>query len=213
MSEAESIEITDIDPRELGNLETPNPNVMDPHDYQALVAGITKYGFLQPILVLWKEDSSKYVVIDGVHRSKAAIEAGLSNIPAVVAKDEAHAEILRIALNKIRGQLDITEVGRQLESLLEDGFSKEDLELTGFQDYEIDAMLDAMSDTDDDLLDDVDTSSAQPKPKTYNLVLKFPSEVDKASVKEAFEKMGKGDLELGALHLAVSCNTNKEARL
>lgn len=184
----------EVDPRKLKSLPTPNPNVMDPASYESLVAGMKKEQYcLQPLLLV-EEDDGLYVV-DGEHRKSASIEAGLSTVPAVITDDRERAEILRIALNKTRGELDISEVQRQMHTLLEEGFTKEDLTYTGFQDWEVTAMLDSLSmDEDEELLGSV-TSDIQPeKPKTYSLNIKFETESERARVREFFEDVGDGNL-------------------
>ncbi len=194
------IQMIDVYPKELKELPTKNPNVMEPELYAALVNSIKTDGFLQPVLVV--EEGGEYVIIDGIHRTKAAVECGLSTIPAVLASDRARAEVLRIALNKTRGELDVTEVSRQLQTLVEEGFSKEDLLLTGFQEWEITTMLDNMDlDEDFDLTGAV-TSPIEPvKPKTYALNFKFNSESERARVKEALEESGDGNALAGLLFL------------
>jgi len=197
-----NIKLTSVSVADLKHLPTKNPNVMDPNEYEALVAGIKKYGFLQPILVL--EDRGSYVVVDGVHRAKAAAEIGLAQVPAVVAEDPHAAEILRIAMNKIRGQLDLTEVGRQLQQLLDTGVDENTLTLTGFASWEIEAMLETLSGVDEDeLLAGASTTSAPAKEKFYTLSFKFDSDSKRVQVREALEKLGNGDPTQGLI-LAVA---------
>lgn len=187
---------------DLTHLPTTNPNVMEPHAYAYLVKGIRKYGFLQPILVV--KENGATILVDGVHRKKAALEVGLVEVPAVVAKDRDQAEILRIAMNKLRGELDLSEVTRQLSLMLDVGFATEELELTGFQEWEMKALLDTQDDSH--LLDDVDTSPPSTATKTFNIILKYGAESDRALVKEALEELGNGDLLTGlerALELSV----------
>jgi len=190
--------VREVDPRGLAHLPTKNPNVMDPHTFDALVASIKRDGFLQPILVV--EENDKLLLIDGVHRTRAAIEAGLVTIPAVIAPDRGRAEILRIALNKMRGELDLSEIGRQLQQLLDTGLTNEDLTYTGFASWEVDALLESSASLTDADLDGADTSPPAPatKAKTYSLTFRFDSESHRARVREALESLSdEGDLTEG----------------
>lgn len=180
-----------VNPHELRHLPTKNPNVMDKDIMRSLVEVIRRDGFLQPVLVV---DEDGYVIVDGVHRTAAAIELGLEEIPAVVAPDRKRAEILRIALNKHRGELNISEVSHQLQLLLDTGFDREELQLTGFQEWEIETMLDGMDLDEDDDLKGANVAPIEPeKPKTYALNFKFTTESERARIKEALEEAGDGN--------------------
>lgn len=187
-----------VDPRELKKLPTKNPNVMEPTLFASLVQGIETDGFLQPVLVV--EEDGHFVIVDGVHRTAAAIDVGLEEVPAVVAPDRERAEVLRIALNKLRGELDVSEVSRQLQMLVDTGLDRSDLELTGFQDWEIETMLDGFNMDDDLDLSGANTTPIDPvKPKTYALNFKFQSESERARAKEALEELGDGNALTGLL--------------
>lgn len=196
-----TIPIKQLDPNTLGHLPTTNPNVMDPWKFEQLVNGIREHGFLQPVLVVFEDDEP--VIVDGEHRTRAAKEVGLKKIPCAVARDRKHAEILRIALNRLRGELDLGEVGRQLDVLSEMGFDTSELELTGFSEAEIDALTQAVEFTDeDDLLSGSTTTADETtKERTFNLTLKFNSDATRAAVRERFTQAGDGNLEAGACAL------------
>ena len=196
-----TIPIKQIDPNTLGHLPTTNPNVMDPWKFEQLVNGIREHGFLQPVLVVFEDDEP--VIVDGEHRTRAAKEVGLKKIPCAVARDRKHAEILRIALNRLRGELDLGEVGRQLDVLSEMGFDTGELELTGFSEAEIDALTQAVEFTDeDDLLSGSTTTADETtKERTFNLTLKFDSDATRAAVRERFTQAGDGNIEAGACAL------------
>lgn len=195
-----AVKIIEVDPQELKRLPTKNPNVMDPHIVRTLEAVIKEDGFLQPVLIV--EEGGEYLIVDGVHRTEAAIRLGMETIPAVVAPDRARAEILRIALNKLRGELDVSEVTRQFQLLLDTGLEKSDLEMTGFQDWEIETMLEGFDFDEDAHLSGASVTPIQPeKPKVYPLNFKFNSESERARVKEALEEHGDGDALDGLLSL------------
>lgn len=190
-----TLPIIQVDPRKLKRLPTTNPNVMEPQVFEALCKAIEKYGMLQPVLVV--EEDDEHLLIDGVHRSEACIEIGLFDIPAVLAEDREHAELLRIGMNKMRGELDLTTTTEQLQLLLTDGFDMQDLELTGFPEWEITALLQAAQD-DGDVLTGADVTMPAPeKEKTFPLVFKFESESERAKVKETLEALGSGNAHEG----------------
>lgn len=195
-----NVQLIYVDPRTLKELPTKNPNVMDPATYESLVQAIRTDGFLQSLLIV--DEDGEYYIIDGVHRRRAAVEVGLTTVPALVAPDRARAEVLRIALNKMRGELDISEVTRQLQTLLDTGFTNEELQLTGFQSWEIEAMLENLNaDEDDTLLGSTTTLDTSERPKTYSLNFKFDTESDRARVREVLESAGSGNALAGLLQL------------
>jgi hypothetical protein len=186
-----STTIIEVDPTTLRHLPTTNPNVMDPSTFEGLVAGIEVDGFLQPVLIV--EEDGEHVIIDGVHRTQAAVKIGLPTIPAVLAPDRGRAEILRLALNRMRGELDLSEVSKQMQFLLDEGYTNEELTLTGFASWEIDALLDSTIDGDE--LTGADTTPIAPeKPKTYSLNIRFESESHRARIREALEDLGDGNI-------------------
>lgn len=171
-------------------MESRNPNVLGPERFEALKKGIAKHGFVQPILVY--EQDGEYVIVDGVHRVQATRELGMPKISAVVAGSPAEARMLRLALNKIRGELNQTVVGEDLLALQET-YDYEELTLSGFNAAEVKVLLE-MADYDedeDDLLSGAPLDMPDsPGPKTYNLTLKFESESQRALVKEWLESRG-----------------------
>jgi len=110
----------------------PNPGQprtkFDPEALSALAASIETSGIVQPILVRPLPDGS-YELVAGERRWRAAQEAGLEKVPAVV-REQAEAERLQAALieNMVREDLNPVEEARACAALVEDlGLSKEDL--------------------------------------------------------------------------------------
>lgn len=174
-----------------------NPNVMREDDFARLRTNIQREGFLQPILVrrVPGGDPPLWDVIDGAHRLRAAVEIGLRDVPCVVLPadyPDDKARLLQIGMNRLRGQLDLTEVAGVLAEL--DGA---DLALSGFSDSEIAGLLAAIAppdlsqigaDVGDVLVDD--DSDRAPK---FDLVLPFDSAADLKAAKRALKKAaGKG---------------------
>ena len=110
----------------------PNPGQprtnFDPEALSALAASIEASGVVQPLLVRPLPDGS-YELVAGERRWRAAQEAGLEKVPAVV-RDQAEAERLQAALieNMVREDLNPVEEARACAALIEDlGLTKEDL--------------------------------------------------------------------------------------
>ncbi len=110
----------------------PNPNQprtqFDAEALSALAASIGSSGVVQPLLVRPLPDGS-YELVAGERRWRAAQEAGLEKVPAVV-RDQAEAERLQAALieNMVREDLNPVEEARACAALIEDlGLSKEEL--------------------------------------------------------------------------------------
>lgn len=183
-------------------LKTANPNVMSQARLTALRDVIQDQGFVQPILCQRK--GKKFVLIDGHHRIEAMKQLGNEEILSVIAKDGAHAKLLRIALNKIRGDLDYTLVSEELSGILDEGdLSREDLSMTGFSEGELAGLLDMFQQTDEDALlqgSDTTVNPVDDSPKTHNISLKFESETQKAQVREKLLECG-GSLEEGVMRL------------
>jgi ParB family chromosome partitioning protein len=99
---------------------TPNPH--QPRqamgDLSELVASVREKGILEPILV--RPVGSRYQIIAGERRYRAALEAGLAEIPCIV-RDTSDAETMEIALieNLQRKDLSAFEEADGLKTLAE----------------------------------------------------------------------------------------------
>lgn len=94
----QSIPIEDIDP----NPNQPRQNV---GDLSEMIASIREKGILEPILVRRKE--SRFQIVAGERRYRAALEAGLPEIPCVV-KELSDPEAMEIALIENLQRKDLT---------------------------------------------------------------------------------------------------------
>ncbi len=110
----------------------PNPGQprtkFDPEALNALAASIEASGIVQPLLVRPLADGS-YELVAGERRWRAAKQAGLEKVPAVV-RDQAEAERLQAALieNMVREDLNPVEEAKACAALVEDlGLTKEEL--------------------------------------------------------------------------------------
>lgn len=117
-----------IDPHRI----VPNPRQprthFDADDLAELVHSVREFGVLQPVVVRATEDGA-YELVMGERRTRAAREAGLATIPAVL-REAADEDLLRDALleNLHRSQLNPLEEASAYQQLLEDfGITQEEL--------------------------------------------------------------------------------------
>jgi ParB family chromosome partitioning protein len=110
----------------------PNPNQprtkIDSASLSGLASSIEANGIVQPLLVRPLADGS-YELIAGERRWRAAQEAGLAKVPAVV-RDQELAERLQVALieNMVREDLNPVDEARACAALVNElGLSKEEL--------------------------------------------------------------------------------------
>ena len=117
-----------IDPHSI----VPNPRQprthFDTEDLAELVHSVREFGVLQPVVVRANEQG-EYELIMGERRTRAAREAGLTSIPAVI-RETADEHLLRDALleNLHRSELNPLEEASAYQQLLEDfGITQEEL--------------------------------------------------------------------------------------
>lgn len=122
------IHLIQVDPQAI----VPNPRQprthFDPEDLAELVHSVREFGVLQPVVVR-KNGDGEYELIMGERRTRAAREAGLTAIPAIV-RDTADEDLLRDALleNLHRSELNPLEEASAYQQLLEDfGITQEEL--------------------------------------------------------------------------------------
>lgn len=110
----------------------PNPKQprtrFDPEALAGLASSIEASGVVQPLLVRPLRDGS-YELVAGERRWRAAQQAGLERVPAIV-RDSERAERLQVALieNVVREDLNPVDEARACAALVDDlGLSKEEL--------------------------------------------------------------------------------------
>jgi len=110
----------------------PNPDQprrrFDPESISRLASSLEEAGVIQPVVVR-PLDSGLYELVVGERRWRAAQEAGLETVPALV-RQSADAEVLQTALieNVSREDLNPIDEARALAALVDDlGVSKQDV--------------------------------------------------------------------------------------
>jgi hypothetical protein len=79
-----------------------NPNKMSKGSYNSLKEVIKQYGFIVPIIT-----NKRFLIADGYHRLKAAIELGMNEVPVIALDvEEVDRRLLRQVMNKLRGEHD-----------------------------------------------------------------------------------------------------------
>ena len=123
-----------------------NPRRHGSRQVSVLATSIRKYGMINPIVI---DDDDE--VIAGHGRLLAAQKLGLHFVPIIraVGLSASEKRALRIADNKLaeRSAWDKRLLNEQLELLIKDDF---DMELTGFDDIEIEKLVTGESDDSDD---------------------------------------------------------------
>ena len=173
-----------------------NPNRMEPNDYAMLRAAIGRVGFLQPILV--RADGAQFRIVDGHHRARAAKEVGLERVTAVIWDGtEEMRRALQIGMNRMRGELDLGIVAQELAALADLGWNADDLVVTGFTGSELDALLEAARQTDEDIMDEgvgklrLDPEENDEEVRAFTLELSFASAEELKAARRALKKAAK----------------------
>lgn len=122
------IHLIQVDPNTIvANPRQPRTH-FNPEDLAELVHSVREFGVLQPVVVR-KNSEGQYELIMGERRTRAAREAGLEVIPAIV-RETADEDLLRDALleNLHRSELNPLEEASAYQQLLEDfGITQEEL--------------------------------------------------------------------------------------
>ncbi|MEU4014212.1 ParB/RepB/Spo0J family partition protein [Microbacterium sp. NPDC028030] len=128
LEQVPGIHLIQVDPNAIvANPRQPRTH-FDPDDLAELVHSVREFGVLQPVVVR-KNADDEYELIMGERRTRAAREAGLEVIPAIV-RDTADEDLLRDALleNLHRSELNPLEEASAYQQLLEDfGITQEEL--------------------------------------------------------------------------------------
>lgn len=106
-----------------------NPNIVAPPEMRLLQHSIEEDGYTQPIVTIYDEENDKYVVVDGAHRYKNAVNVfGLTYIPVVVInKDIKDRMASTIRHNRARGEHNVTQMSNIVAELFMLGWTDEQI--------------------------------------------------------------------------------------
>lgn len=115
-------EIKRMDPKKLTYLKE-NARYMTHEQFKRLVQNVKNDGCLTSAPFVWHNViTDEYIVMSGNHRTKAAIEAGLTAIDVIMTSDpltEAQRIAIQISHNSISGQDDLATLKNLYEKILD----------------------------------------------------------------------------------------------
>lgn len=137
-------------------------------EYEKLRRSIEEFGYIEPII--WNERSGN--VVGGHQRPKVLLEKGVEDIEAVVVDlDDKDEKILNVLLNKVKGRWDIGKLADLLQQLDEAGA----MELTGFEDWELQSLLMQYDHIKDLMEEDFSGYSDEKERSTFTMTFSLPA--------------------------------------
>lgn len=123
-----------------------NPNEMSKEKLEALKLAIEQFGELQPILA-----TADNIIIDGHHRVKAYKDLGKKEIPGYeITATDHQRRLIRQTMNKIRGEHNEVKDAQEIQKILQEMGSIEDLSnLIGESEDSILKLMDALKREDE----------------------------------------------------------------
>lgn len=158
--------------------------------YEKLARSIETFGYVEPIV--WNRTTGN--IVGGHQRLKVLVQNGYTEVQVVeVELNEQEERILNVSLNKISGRWDNEKLTAILDELKEQG----EMALTGFDDWELDA-LKVTYDHIEDLLNEDFSDTGKSEPNSYTMTFTLPEEVHEAMDKYIDENPA-GKVELAQL--------------
>lgn len=128
-------------------------------EYEKIKRSIEEFGYVEPIIF----NALTHTIVGGHQRLKVLKELGYTEVDVVIIEETLEREkALNIALNKIEGEWDLPS----LKDLLQDlDTGNIDMDLTGFDDFEIEQMMTqiVLDVNDDDFLQDTEITKEKEK--------------------------------------------------
>ena len=145
-------------------------------EYEKLKRSIEEFGYIEPLIV-----NSDFTIISGHQRLKVLKDMCYKEVDCVVVEvDKVREKALNVALNKISGEWDFELLKDLMQDLKDDNF---DMELTGFDENEIENMMVWYEDSDDLNLGNNDMSG-DTKEKNEKMIFVFYNDEDLNYVKK-----------------------------
>ena len=179
--------VTDLHPADYNPRKDLKPG---DKEYDKLARSIEEFGYVEPIV--WSRTTGN--IIGGHQRLKVLIEKGYTEVEVVgLELSEQEEKILNVALNKISGRWD----NEKLIAVLDELQAQEEMELTGFDDWELEA-LKVTYDHIEDLLKDDFADTGKNESENFTMTFTLPAEV-KEAMDRYIEENPAGKTELASL--------------
>lgn len=164
-------------------------------EYQKLRRSIEEFGYVEPII--WNERTGR--VVGGHQRLKVLLEQGREDIEAVVVDlEEKDEKILNVLLNRVKGRWDIGKLADLLQQLDEAGA----MEVTGFEEWEMQSLLMQYDHIKDLMEEDFSDYSDSKEKDTFTMTFSLP-EGAREAVEQYIEKTENAKAELAAAIINV----------
>jgi ParB-like chromosome segregation protein Spo0J len=142
-------------------------------EYQKLRRSIEEFGYIEPII--WNERTGR--VVGGHQRLKVLLEQGAQEIEcAVVDLPDKDEKILNVLLNKVKGRWDIGKLADLLQQLDEAGA----MEVTGFEDWELQSLLMQYDHIKDLMEEDFSGYDDSKERSTFTMTFSLPADAREA---------------------------------
>ena len=172
-----TLKATDLHPAEYNPRKDLQP---EDEEYQKLKRSIETFGYVEPII--WNETTGN--IVGGHQRLKVLMEAGQTDIECVVIQvEEKDEKILNVLLNKVKGRWDIGKLADLLQELDDAGA----MEVTGFEDWELQSLLMQYDHIKDLMEEDFSDYDAGKERETFVMTFTFPGEV-RSRIEEYMQK-------------------------
>ena len=164
------MKISDLRPADYNPRQDLQPG--DP-EYEKIANSIEEFGYVEP--VVWNEQTGN--VVGGHQRLKILAAMGKTEIEVSVVNMSLHDEkILNVALNKIGGRWDTSKLTEILQELKE----QDGLEITGFEEWELEALTMQYDHISDLLNEDFSEFANKEQKDTFTMTFSLPAEAKEA---------------------------------
>lgn len=137
-------------------------------EYKKLKRSIEEFGYVEPII--WNERTGN--VVGGHQRLKVLLEKGQEDIECVVVDlEDKDEKILNVLLNKVKGRWDIGKLADLLQELDDAG----EMEVTGFEDWELQSLLMQYDHIKDLMEEGFSDYSAEKERETFVMTFSLPA--------------------------------------
>ena len=164
------MKISDLRPADYNPRQDLQPG--DP-EYEKIANSLTEFGYVEP--VVWNEQTGN--VVGGHQRLKILAAQGKTEIEVSVVNMSLHDEkILNVALNKIGGRWETSKLTELLQELKE----QDGLEITGFEEWELEALAMEYDHISDLLNEDFSEFASKEQKDTFTMTFSLPAEAKEA---------------------------------